>query len=353
MEEYKEVFDNRVLIRYLDGSGTDRDKELIMKWLEDPEIGHEVEKESFLFWERSNPGMKTGDYNDDHILDRIHHRINLSSQDQLPTPVRRSFVVVLTRIAAILFIPLLLASVLLYYDTMSPGSNATWAEIHSPYGTRTDFSLPDGSKGWLNGGSSLQFPARFSGNKRKVALNGEAFFEVITNPRKPFIVSTGNIDVKVTGTAFNVMAYADEENTEVTLKSGRVEIYSKRSGFKQSIAILKPEETFTFDNYDNSGLIQHVNISDRLSWIDGKLTFKYEPFEEVVKKLNRWYNVNIQIKDTLLNSYVYYGTFQNETLDEVLKLLQFTAPIKYNDLARVKRPDGTFEKRKIEIYNKL
>jgi ferric-dicitrate binding protein FerR (iron transport regulator) len=118
------------------------------------------------------------------------------------------------------------------------------------------------------------------------------------------------------------------------------------------MGVLKPDESFIYNSRSDSSKIQSVNSAERLSWLDGKLTFKYESFNEVVNKLNRWYNVNIIIKDKSLDSYIYYGTFQNETLDEVLKLLKYTAPIRYKDFERTRKEDGTFEKRKIEIYSK-
>jgi ferric-dicitrate binding protein FerR (iron transport regulator) len=248
--------------------------------------------------------------------------------------------------------PLLLASLLLLFQVKSFRSDKSWAEIHAPYGTRTDFSLPDGSTGHLNGGSTIKFPAQFTGKVRNIRLTGEAYFDVISNHKRPFIVSTEEIDVKATGTSFNVMSYPDEKITEVTLLNGKVEVFKKGENVIKSVGVLKPDESFIYNVLSHSGKIQSGNSADRLSWIDGKLLFKYEPFDEVVRKLNRWYNVDIVIRDTLLESYIYYGAFQNEPLDEVLKLLQYTAPIRYKDFERKRKQDGTFEKRKIEIYSK-
>ena len=148
------------------------------------------------------------------------------------------------------------------------------------------------------------------------------------------------------------MAYPDEHTTEVTLESGKVEIFKKLINHIESVVILKPNESFVYNSQSDSSKVLTVNSTEKLSWLDGKLTFKYEPFEEVIRKINRWYNVNIVIKDELLDSYIYYGTFKDETLEEVLRLLRFTAPIRYRDFNRERKPDGTFEKRKIEIYYK-
>jgi ferric-dicitrate binding protein FerR (iron transport regulator) len=96
--------------------------------------------------------------------------------------------------------------------------------------------------------------------------------------------------------------------------------------------------------------IKEVDVSLVTAWKDGKLAFRDESFVEIVKKINRWYNVELMIIDEALKTYSYQATFMDETLDEVLKLLQFSAPIRFKDLGRVRRPDGTYEKRKIEMY---
>jgi len=351
MQEYKEKIDKEVLLRYLKGSGSDEDESIIQQWLDNTATERELSEESFRFWDEINPDKKIHGYIGDHILDRIHHNINIEERSFLSKlkPKIRIFTF-LTRIAAVLVIPLLIASLLFYFQNRSLRNSVSWVEIHAPFGTRTDFYLPDGSTGRLNGGSSLKFPTQFSGKTRDVKLTGEAYFNVISNHKNPFIVSTYNIDAKVTGTSFNVMAYTDEQITEITLERGKVEVFKKRNNALTSLGILKPNESCIYNSLSDSNQILPVNSKERLSWLDGKLTFKYEPFEEVVRKLNRWYNVNIVIKDELLDSYIYYGTFKDETLEEVLRLLRFTAPIRYRDFERELNPDGTFEKRKIEIY---
>ena len=144
----------------------------------------------------------------------------------------------------------------------------------------------------------------------------------------------------------------DEQKTEITLESGKVEVFKKTNNNIESMGLLQSGESYIYNSRSDSGKILAVNIAEKLSWLDGKLTFRYEPFEEVVRKINRWYNVNIVIKDELLDTYIYYGTFQDETLDEVLTLLQITAPIRYKVFERERKPDGTFGKRKIEIFYK-
>ncbi|MCE5346489.1 MAG: DUF4974 domain-containing protein [Bacteroidales bacterium] len=353
MQKSKQKIDIDTLRRYLEGRGSPEDTNNVRKWFSDADLENELTEKSLLFWDGISLDQDIMGYNATHILDQIHHKINIEEEVFLDkTNTRFRFINYLTRIAAILFIPLLALTSLLYFQNNSFRNIKSYSEIHSPYGTRTDFYLPDGSTGWLNGGSSLKFSTQFGGKIRDVKLTGEAYFNVVPNHKKPFIVSTKNIDVKVFGTSFNVMAYDDEPITEVTLERGKVEVFRKKDNTNKSIGVLKPNESCIYSFQSDSSKILTVNSTEKLSWLDGKLTFKYEPFDEVIRKINRWYNVNIEIKDELLKTYIYYGTFKDETLEEVLKLLQFTAPIRYRNFERERKQDGTFEKRKIEIYYK-
>lgn len=353
VQKNKEKFDKEVFLKYLKSTGRGKAEGVLQRWLDNPGTEHELYKESLKFWDRISPEQKTKGYNGDYLLDRIHHHIKIEEGIFLnKSKPKVSIISHLSRIAAVLFIPLFVASLLLLFQNKSFRNEISWAEIHAPYGTRTDFHLPDGSTGHLNGGSTIKFPAQFTGKVRNIRLTGEAYFNVISNLKKPFVISTEKIDVKATGTSFNVMAYPEEKITEVTLLNGKVEVFKKGDNVVKSLGVLKPDESLIYHSGSDSGKIQSGNSADKLSWIDGKLTFKYEPFDEVIRKLNRWYNVNIVIKDTLLESYVYYGAFRNETLDEVLKLLQYTAPIRYKNVERQRKQDGTFEKRKVEIYSK-
>ena len=353
MKNNKETIDIKILMRYLEGNGSDEDKCIVKQWFTNTDSENELHEKSLRFWDEISLEPNIKGYSETNILDHIHHKIKIEEGVFLnKTKQKIRFISYLTRIAAILFIPVLVASLFFYFHTDSFRNIKSYSEIYSPYGTRTTFYLPDGSTGWLNGGSSLKFPTQFGDKVRDVKLTGEAYFNVISNHKKPFVVSTENIDVKVFGTAFNVMAYAGEQITEVTLESGQIEVFKKTNNIIKSMGILKPNESFIYNILSDSSKILSINNTEKLSWLDGKLTFKYEPFGEVVRKINRWYNVNIVIKDELLDTYIYYGTFKDETLEEVLRLLQFTAPIRYRDIERARKQDGTFEKRKIEIYYK-
>ncbi len=151
-----------------------------------------------------------------------------------------------SRIAAVLFIPLLIFLWTLR-DHIHPARQQTaQTEIVCPPGTRTMFHLPDGTRGWLNGESSLRYPMVFSGNVREVQLSGEAFFEVVSSPRKPFIVKGSKLEVKAYGTSFNVMDHSDENMSEVSLLEGHVDVAFCGREESQKLGSLNPGEVCTF-----------------------------------------------------------------------------------------------------------
>jgi ferric-dicitrate binding protein FerR (iron transport regulator) len=353
MQDLSNTINEDLFERYFKGAASNEEIKLVRQWFGEHNLKDQLSVSSAKTWETIPLNIEIQELDGARILDRIHHMINRGEAPDL----RRiqngpTFLRYLSRIAAIIVLPLLLTTFLLYQKIHTIYKETPYAEIYAPAGTRTTFNLPDGSSGWLNGGSTIKFPTHFSGKTRNVELIGEAYLNVIKDSRKAFIVTTSKIEVKVYGTSFNVMAYADDQRTEVTLESGMVEVFKKRGEITQSIGKLKPDQSLTyFHDKDHANLVS-LNSSDKTSWIEGKLLFRYEPFCDVIQKINRWYNVDIVIKDQELKDHNYYGTFQDETLEEVLKLLKLTAPIRYKDLGREKLPDGTYEKRKIELYNK-
>lgn len=248
------------------------------------------------------------------------------------------------RIAAVLFIPLLLAASLWIFRTAKHQGNIM-ATIHSPAGARTEFVLPDGSKGWLNGGSQLTYPVVFS-EHRDVELEGEAYFEVVHRSQQKFRVKTKALTVQVLGTSFNVAAYADESAVNVILQEGKVQILNTED---QLTYTMNPDEKFELDLLRNEATVSQVDASVYTSWTKGLLRFDGEPLSEVVKKLARCYHVDFEIRDKRLQSYNFKATFKDEQLDEILRMISLTTPMKYRIEERKLNKQGTYMKKKIII----
>lgn len=279
----------------------------------------------------------------DHLLDKVHHHIHLN---QVKEPNTLNVWLYFQRIAAILIFPILFSFLAYFYFQGNPSAITTsFAEIECPMGVRTKFQLPDGSTGHLNSGSRLKYPVQFNG-ERKVELSGEAFFDVVHNAEIPFHVNTKNLDIKVMGTTFNVIANENENTEEIILQTGRVDISSK-SGKK--LTVMKPNELFSLDIAKRSFVKNKVEASQYTSWKEGKLVFRNENMQQVARRLSRWYNAEVTVDDRLLEDYTFHATFLDEPLDEVLKLLSITTPLSYQEEKRKSDAEGVFQKRKIVL----
>ena len=225
-------------------------------------------------------------------------------------------------------------------------------EIAINRGSRTKIQLPDGSQVWVNSGSKLTYEGRFDGSTREVHLDGEAYFDVVKDAAHPFIVHTEGIDIKVLGTAFNVKAYTADRTIEATLIHGSIEVLNHNQPGAPNI-ILKPHEKLVYNKY-LPGLIQEKqaivkasdtpfsisieplkkNIADsnivETAWVYNKLIFEEERFEDLALKMERWYNVKINIENEKLKNYKMSGSFVNETAQEAITILQFLVPFKYS-----------------------
>ena len=215
--------------------------------------------------------------------------------------------------------------------------------------------MPDGSNVWLNHNSSLRYPAAFQGRSRNVELKGEGYFEVVHNSKAPFIVTADELHIVALGTTFNVMAYPEENKIETSLIDGNVEIQKPGKGSaSETIYKMKPTDLAIYNRESQEVISKTISDDRYFSWKEGKLIFTAEPVEEVVKKLSRWFNVDIEIKDPELNGLTLTATFVHETLPQVMELLTFVSPVSYTITERKTDPDGTFSKRRvILIYRKL
>lgn len=236
------------------------------------------------------------------------------------------------------------------------------SEINVPAGSRSQVVLPDGSKVWLNAGSTIKYDYNFNRRERSVELSGEAHFDISTDPHKPFIVKTSHLDVKALGTIFNVRAYPDDDEILTTLVEGKViiEIFGKE---KESFTyMLEPKQNFTYrksgmparsaENTVNhlpdqidivnekeimidaapiSPLVVTKSIKPELytSWKDDEWIIMGESLESMAVLLSRRYNINIEIKSDELKKYRFTGTIRNETLEQVLEILRLTTPIRF------------------------
>lgn len=197
------------------------------------------------------------------------------------------------RVAAVLFIPLILGTLLYLFN--SSNSNENFYVAEAPLGQKAKIELPDGSTIWLNSGSQIRYSSRFNEKKREVELKGEAFFDVAKNSKKPFFVNTSNLAIEVTGTRFNVNAYADEPDVETALVEGKVNVILKKE--KDSYQ-LSPGNILTYSKTSHEVSSSVLNEEVTIAWKDNRLIFVNDNFSKLAKKIEKWYNVEV-VYDTL------------------------------------------------------
>ena len=314
----KELRLNALIEGFLRGSLREEEEMQLLAWVKESEENKAsfLEKQEILSKElSSHPDTTTrSKWNNFHS--------EIISKDKIrKLPISKKPVRNILAIAASFVLGIVIATALLTSFPVDSGIGGNIQEVSTPNGARTSFELPDGSKVWLNSGSSLSFPMSFR-NKRPVTLVGEAFFDVKKNSN-PFIVSTQYGKVCVKGTSFDVKAYNDE-SFETTLLTGSVEITGKNKDKVDLIPGFQAKST-------NGKLsVSKVETEVYTSWKDGKLIFQNEPLLTVAKRLERWYNVNIELDhDPNLYKIKYNGTIEMESVTEVLSLLKITASIDY------------------------
>ncbi|MFY0598929.1 MAG: DUF4974 domain-containing protein [Cyclobacteriaceae bacterium] len=195
------------------------------------------------------------------------------------------------------------------------------AMVHkvAPSGMKKITRLPDNSKVILNSGSTISFPEKFEADSRVVTLSGEAYFEIEHDPTKPFLVKFGGDVVRVLGTSFNIRTYPDDDHTYVSVATGKVSFTSSTGDH----AVLKPEQMVTFNKEEKKMTIGLVDRTQSFGWKNKIIYFKNRPFQEIVKELERWYGVSIQVDRDYSDIGTFSGEFNDSTLEEVLTGLSF------------------------------
>jgi ferric-dicitrate binding protein FerR (iron transport regulator) len=222
-------------------------------------------------------------------------------------------------------------------DTVNIGLSQTKTAMNQiiiPYGKRSDIVLADGTHIWLNSGSQLSYPSEFKTDSREVYLSGEAFFDVIPNPDKPFYVITREIKIKVLGTSFNVSSYGEDYTAQTVLVKGKITA-GKNKLFAGTIE-MEPGERLTYDKNDAHLSKDKVDVQLYTSWVNGYLLFLNAPIKEVSIKLERFYNQRIVIEGGL-EKITFSGKLDlKNKLNEVLENIAFASSVK------VLEENGTF-----------
>ena len=375
--KFEQMVSKELVIKYLTGESTEAETLLINQWLNEKAENKRYFDEIEFLWRAAgisreiSEEVKRDDWN--NILGRIEKTAEyslLESGDKQRGSIRissitsREILNKFLKIAALFLLAFSFSWATFYFLNKRPDTGSlAYNRIITSKGQKSQIILSDGTKVWLNSETELKYPAAFTGKQREVFLEGEAFFEVKKKDKRiTFVVKTTDIDVKVLGTCFNVMAYSDESTVETTVVEGSVSVIRKGSKPSQDRSvILKPNQKVTLlkkgsqlilteIETDKPALVKSevsaqsassaekdqilvsskVDIELHTAWKEDRLVFRSETLENIAYKLERWYDVNIHIQDEELMNYRYTGEFAHkETLTQVLEILYLTTPITY------------------------
>lgn len=236
------------------------------------------------------------------------------------------------KFAAVFFFMVGCAGVLAYLNKeatapLASNTNDTYTTVSTRNGQNSKVILPDSSVVWINSGTTLSYNTNFAIHDRSIRLTGQAFFQIARNEQMPLTVTCNELKVKVLGTRFDVSAYPEDRNISVILESGSVEL--GKANNQSLIQMLKPGEKAEFDTERRELSITKVDSYSYTSWKDGILIFKDEPMANVLEKLERWYNIDIEVKNYKVNQLIFNATIVNESVEEIFDLMKFSCAISY------------------------
>jgi len=353
-KEQSASFDS-VLIKYLTGSATAEERESAISWINENAVHEKYFDELKDYYQLSKLVQKPSGYNKEEGWNRVKNKYfklkSMAELDDKRKSYTRKLIYISISSAAAIFIAFFIGfyTSKLNYTSHKNISAMVYNEVVVPLGAKSQVTLSDGSKIWLNAGSKLRYPVDFSSTAREVYLEGEAYFDVAKMQHKLFIVKTSNLNIKVYGTQFNVKAYMDENQIQTTLVRGSVAIEPTSDNSNKYVYFLKPNQTATF--FKTTSLVsasvaqkpatvravnniqEKIFVVDKIdpipiiSWKDKQWIFKGEELDQLAVKLERRYNVKISFEDESLKKYKFSGTLTDLTFEQVLMVIQLSAPI--------------------------
>lgn len=310
---------NSNIKKYLTGKSSDDEQKELLNWIRTEKNLKEFQqiKEEWKAETRDEAMPVEFSQNWKSIQNRMMEQLQQEVQHKRRT-------LTFFRYAAIFLVLIAMPAIFYTITTNKPEGPLTYTTVVADYGQISKVVLPDSSVIWINSGSAIKYNNRFSATNRNIELVGEAFFKVTHNPEVPLIVSSSNLQVKVLGTEFSVLAYPEEENIQVVLEKGKVELSSPSdSHFKQE---MKPGEMASFSKVKKELAIATVNTNLYTSWKDGLINIYNLPLSELVIKLEKRYNQKFEVDEAIKNM-PYTFTIKNEDLSSVLSLMEKITPV--------------------------
>ncbi|WP_020531938.1 FecR family protein [Flexithrix dorotheae] len=330
MKNFEDI--DELIAKKLSGEANENEKAALNSWLNQSKKNLDTFQHIAYYWDLGEQESRK-----DKILERFTSKVNQEKskipqfQKSIHNPVKTGGLKYLGwKIAAAVALIIISVITINQYQSVPQEISETGlpelVEKINPSGMRSTIKLSDGTKVYLNAASKIIIPEKFSGLTREVVLEGEAYFEVAKNPDRPFIIKSGEVAVKVLGTAFNVSAYKEYNNVDIDVFEGSIEVSGKNDKI-----ILKDKQAVTFNKLNNK-LVQREYLLDSWAWKDGNLVFKGASFAQIVKRLEQWYGVEFELQTTVDMGKGYVGEFNNKSLERVLETLSYAGDFQYKIL---------------------
>ena len=302
------------------------------------------EHEKIMRWMKSASATDISDLLEQHIdvirdgdieynvetrltFEQVERKINVKKRSEQHKLIIRRFMQMAAAILLVMATYYTLEFVSTKPDEVKPAiTKATIIESRSAYGEQANLKLSDGTQVKLNAGTELSYPTDFSPVRRELTLHGQAFFEVARDTSRPFVINTGNLQVTVLGTIFDVKSFSEDNLSLVTVLKGKVKVRIKST---DNVIVLTPNEQIIFDSRNNSYKKQVIDAKKSIAWINRILRFDRTPLIDVFKQMERWYNVKIIVPDSLNLNCTVSGQHKNEGLRSVLEALQYSHGLKF------------------------
>lgn len=304
----------------LAGMATPEDAQLVAEWFATEEGSAYLDAAMTQTSAQMNPEM--AELYVDHAIpsEKMYHQISKNiSRKRLK---RFCF-----RVAAVLIPVLFLVSIYLQINSQVDLFGTTeYEEIYVAKGERIQMVFQDGTRAYINSDSKLRYPKKFALNSREVYLEGEAYFVVAKNKHRPFIVNLSGSAIHVLGTSFNVQDYPNNKDIVVCLDEGNINM-TLPTEMKYAV---NPGEKLVYNKASKQCSVSKMNEMQNISmWKHNVITFKDTPLPEVIKVLNRWYNVTFKVEDDRTLNYLYTFTSDNPLLEKVLIDMEKIAPVRF------------------------
>lgn len=327
-----------LLPRYCEGQLSEEERRQVEEWMVQSDENYQIAKQIQTLYLATDTMNVLKQIDTEKALATVSARMAVLSG-------RRTWLIWMQRIAAVLFIPLLITVFIQHND--SEPMLAQTMEVRTNPGMTTKINLPDGSVVHLNSESVLRYPSQFTGGIRDVYLEGEAFFTVKKDFRKRFIVSAPHhTQVEVLGTAFNVEAFEDDSLVSTTLVEGKIN-FSFVEKLQSQVVTMKPGEKLVYNPASSKVYLSATTGETETAWKDGKVLFSNTPLPEALHMLAKRYHIEFVIVNDKLRNESFTGSFTHQRLDRILEVFKISSNIRWRYLDT---DNTTEEKTRIEIY---